>query len=111
MSIQIINIATNLSNLSREDSPLFRANLQRIEDALNDFSRWIDGILNTIKEHIDDVLKAMESLDRLCSVLNRIGSVPFLSEQRTGATIKTIMDLLINTKELQNRMVLYYNSS
>lgn len=107
----IINIANNLLELSRNDSPLFRTQLHRVEDALDDFSRWIDGILTTIKEHIDDVSRTMESLDRLCIVLGRIGFVPFLSEQRTGATVKTVLDLLSNTKELQDRMVKYHVSS
>lgn len=48
--------------LAKEDSPNFRANLQRLEDEVEKVSTWFDGTCKSLRSLLDEMNSTFSSL-------------------------------------------------
>lgn len=59
-SVQMSSLTLSFE-IARQDAPLFRANLQRIEDETEKLSAWIESLTRSLRMLVDELVKENEA--------------------------------------------------
>lgn len=82
--------------LAREDSPEFKALLQRMEDEVEKISTWIEQLVKAAKMYVDHVNRCNEKSNKLAnkSDLQKQQSVELLDKSSSHQTLRIFADAL-----------------
>lgn len=67
----LVSSSTNILTIQDVvlDSPVWRANVLHLEDQIDQFEKWIDGFIRSLKSYIDAFISKIQTYITICSNL------------------------------------------